>query len=42
MFESLPDSPSAFYNSILVWGGLLMMLGLLLTAATLKELGTKT
>jgi hypothetical protein len=28
-----------FYNSILVWGGLLMILGLLLTAATLKELG---
>jgi hypothetical protein len=27
-----------FYNSILVWGGLLMFLGLLLTAATLKEL----
>jgi len=25
-----------FYNSILVWGGLLMFLGLLLTAATLK------
>jgi len=25
-----------FYNSILVWGGLLMILGLLLTAATLK------
>jgi hypothetical protein len=25
-----------FYNSILVWGGLLMVLGLLLTAATLK------
>jgi hypothetical protein len=31
-----------FYNSILVWGGLLMILGLLLTAATLKELSTKT
>ena len=31
-----------FYNSILVWGGLFMILGLLLTAATLKELGTKT
>jgi hypothetical protein len=31
-----------FYNSILVWGGLLMILGLLLTAATLKELGAKT
>lgn len=31
-----------FYNSILVWGGLLMILGVLLTAATLKELGTKT
>jgi hypothetical protein len=31
-----------FYNAILVWGGLLMFLGLLLTAATLKELGTKT
>ena len=29
-----------FYNSILVWGGLLMFLGLLLTAVTLKELGT--
>ena len=27
-----------FYNSILVWGGLLMILGLLLTAATLKVL----
>lgn len=27
-----------FYNSILVWGGLLMFLGLLLPAATLKEL----
>jgi hypothetical protein len=27
-----------FHNSILVWGGLLMFLGLLLTAATLKEL----
>jgi hypothetical protein len=27
-----------FYNSILVWGGLLMFLGLLLAAATLKEL----
>jgi len=27
-----------FYNSILVWGGLLMFLGLLLTAVTLKEL----
>lgn len=27
-----------FYNSVLVWGGLLMFLGLLLTAATLKEL----
>ncbi len=26
-----------FYNSILVWGGLLMILGLLLTAVTLKE-----
>lgn len=25
-----------FYNSILVWGGLLMILGMLLTAATLK------
>ena len=25
-----------FYNSILVWGGLLMSLGLLLSAATLK------
>jgi hypothetical protein len=31
-----------FYNSILVWGGLLMILGLLLTAATLKELRAKT
>jgi hypothetical protein len=31
-----------FYNSILVWGGLLMILGLLLTAATLKELSTRT
>jgi hypothetical protein len=31
-----------FYNSILVWGGLLMILGLLLTAATRKELGAKT
>jgi hypothetical protein len=31
-----------FYNSFLVWGGLLMILGLLLTAATLKELSTKT
>ena len=31
-----------FYNSILVWGGLLMILGLLLTAVTLKELATKT
>lgn len=30
-----------FYNSILVWGGLLMIVGLLLTAVTLKELGTK-
>jgi hypothetical protein len=29
-----------FYNSILVWGGLIMFLGLLLTAATLKELST--
>ena len=27
-----------FYNSILVWGGLLMILGLLLTAVTLKVL----
>ena len=27
-----------FYNSILVWGGLLMFLGLLLTAVTLKVL----
>ena len=27
-----------FYNSILVWGGLLMLLGLLLTAVTLKAL----
>ncbi len=27
-----------FYNSILVWGGLFMILGLLLTAATLKVL----
>ncbi len=27
-----------FYNSILVWGGLLMFFGLLLTAVTLKEL----
>ncbi len=27
-----------FYNAILVWGGLLMILGLLLTAATLKVL----
>ena len=27
-----------FYNSVLVWGGLLMFIGLLLTAATLKEL----
>jgi hypothetical protein len=27
-----------FYNSILVWGGSFMFLGLLLTAATLKEL----
>jgi len=31
-----------FYNSILMWGGLLMILGLLLTAVTLKELATKT
>jgi len=31
-----------FYNSILVWGGLFMFLGLLLTAGTLKELSTKT
>lgn len=31
-----------FYNSILVWGGLFMFLGLLLTAATLKELSIKT
>lgn len=30
-----------FYNSILVWGGLLMILGLLLTAVTLKVLGTQ-
>jgi len=30
-----------FYNSILVWGGLLMIVGLLLTAVTLKELGTQ-
>ena len=30
-----------FYNSILVWAGLLMILGLLLTAATLKELGAR-
>lgn len=29
-----------FYNAILVWGGLFMFLGLLLTAATLKELTT--
>jgi hypothetical protein len=29
-----------FYNSILVWGGLFMFLGLILTAATLKELTT--
>jgi hypothetical protein len=29
-----------FYNSILVWGGLFMILGLLLTAVTLKALGT--
>jgi hypothetical protein len=27
-----------FYNSILVWGGLLMFLGLLVTAVTLKEI----
>jgi hypothetical protein len=27
-----------FYNSILVWGGLVMFLGLLLTAVTLREL----
>jgi hypothetical protein len=31
-----------FYNAILVWGGLLMILALLLTAVTLKVLGTKT
>ena len=31
-----------FHNSILVWGGLLMILGLLLTAVTLKELATTT
>lgn len=30
-----------FYHSFLVWGGLLMILGLLLTAATLKELRTR-
>jgi hypothetical protein len=30
-----------FYNPILVWGGLLMILGLLLTAATLKEFRTR-
>ena len=30
-----------FYNSLLVWGALLMILGLLLTAATLKKLGTR-
>ena len=30
-----------FYNSILAWGGLCMLLGLLLTAATLKELSAR-
>ena len=30
-----------FYNSNLVWAGLSMLLGLLLTAATLKELSTR-
>lgn len=30
-----------FFNSILVWGGLFMFLGLLPTAATLKELSTR-
>gem|GEM_PF-2052123 len=30
-----------FYNAILVWGGFLMILALLLTAATLKQLGTR-
>lgn len=39
---ALLTAAGLFYNSILVWGGLFMFLGLLLTAATLKELSTRT